>query len=113
MTVKNISSKAEFDALLKDFDGVILADFYATWCGPCKMLAPVLDEVAGEVDASKVQVVKIDIDEVQDLTAEYGITSVPTVFVGANHEIKEGFLGAYPKEFYLEKIAQFSAGEAA
>jgi thioredoxin len=112
MSVQHVNSKAEFDTILATFDGVVLADFFATWCGPCKMLSPVLDELAQEVDPTKVKILKIDIDEAQDLAQEYGVMSVPTVFVGVNHEIKEGFLGANPKIFYKEKIEEYSTPAA-
>lgn len=111
MTVQAVNSKAEFDQILASFDGVVLADFYATWCGPCKMLSPILDELAQEQDPTKVKILKIDIDEAGDLAQEYGVMSVPTVFIGNNHQIQEGFLGANPKEFYQEKIQQYSAPE--
>lgn len=107
MTVTHINSKAEFDQILSSFSGVIIADFFATWCGPCKMLSPIMEELAAEVNPEQVKILKIDIDEVGELAQEYGITSVPTVFVGVNHEIKEGFLGANQKEFYQEKINQY------
>ena len=112
MAVQYVNTKAEFDNILSTFDGVVLVDFFATWCGPCKMLSPILDELAEEVDPTKVKILKIDIDEAQDLAQEYGIMSVPTVFVGVNHEIKEGFLGANPKIFYKEKIEQYSTPAA-
>ena len=112
MAVQYVNTKAEFDNILSTFDGVVLADFFATWCGPCKMLSPILDELAEEVDPTKVKILKIDIDEAQELAQEYGVMSVPTVFVGTNHEIKEGFLGANPKIFYKEKIEQYSTPTA-
>ena len=107
MAVQYVNTKAEFDNILSTFDGVVLADFFATWCGPCKMLSPILDELAEE-GKTIVKILKIDIDEAQELAQEYGVMSVPTVFVGTNHEIKEGFLGANPKIFYKEKIEQYS-----
>lgn len=109
MTVVHVNSKAEFDQILASFDGIVLADFFATWCGPCKMLSPIMDQLAQEQDSAKVKILKIDIDEVGELAQEYGVMSVPTVFIAKNHEVKEGFLGANPKEFYEEKIAQYSA----
>ena len=112
MTVTHISSKAEFDQILSSFSGVIIADFFATWCGPCKMLSPIMEELAAEVNPEQVKILKIDIDEVGELAQEYAITSVPTVFVGINHEIKEGFLGANQKEFYQEKINQYLSNGA-
>ena len=109
MAVQYVNTKAEFDKILSTFDGVVLADFFASWCGHCNLLSPMLDEVSEEVDPTKVMILKIDIDEAQELAQEYGVMSVPTVFVGTNHEIKEGFLGANPKIFYKEKIEQYSA----
>jgi len=100
--VQAITSKEEFDTVLKETEGVIIADFYATWCGPCKVLGPVLEELSGEYP--EVKFIKVDVDEVPDLAGEYGISSIPTVFIGKNHIIEEGFLGAYPKDFYEDKI---------
>lgn len=73
------------------------------------MLSPILEEIALETNPEQVKILKIDVDEAGDLAMEYGITSVPTVFIGVNHELKEGFLGANPKEFYLEKIQHYLA----
>ncbi len=100
--VQNITSKEEFDNILKETNWIIIADFFATWCGPCQMLKPVIEELSEEY--KDVKFVKVDVDEVTELAAEYWITSIPTVFIGYNHEIKEGFLWANPKEFYEEKI---------
>ena len=107
MAVQYVNTKAEFDNILSTFDGVILADFFATWCGPCKMLAPVMEELSTQYDESQVKILKVDVDQVPELAQEYGIVSIPTVFVGVNHQIAEGFLGAHPKEFYEEKIADY------
>ena len=100
--VQNITSKEEFDNILKETNWVIIADFFATWCWPCKVLWPIIEELSEE--HPEVKFVKIDVDEVGELAEEYGITSIPTVFIGYHNEIKEGFLWANPKEFYEEKI---------
>ena len=100
--VQIINSKEEFDAILNETNWVIIADFFATWCWPCKVLGPVIEQLAEE--HPDVKFVKIDVDEVTELAEEYGITSIPTVFIWYNHEIKEGFLWANQKEFYEEKI---------
>jgi thioredoxin 1 len=100
--VQAISSKEEFDNLLKEKSWVIIADFYATWCWPCKVLAPIMEELSEE--HPEVTFVKVDVDEVWELAEEYWISSIPTVFIWYNHEIQEGFLGAYPKDFYEDKI---------
>ena len=69
---------AEFDALLAE-NKTVLVDFFATWCGPCKMLAPVLEEVASEFD--DVEFVKVDVDECPELAQRYGVAVIPTLFV--------------------------------
>jgi thioredoxin 1 len=69
---------AEFDALLAE-NKTVLVDFFATWCGPCKMLAPVLEEVAPEFD--DVEFVKVDVDECPELAQRYGVAVIPTLFV--------------------------------
>ena len=80
--LKHITNKEEFDASIKE--GVVLVDFFATWCGPCKMLSPVLEEVADE--NPNVTVLKIDVDEVGELAAGYGIQAIPTLMLFKNGE---------------------------
>ena len=77
--LKHINSKAEFEENINNGTGLV--DFFATWCGPCKMLSPVLEEIAKETD---VLVLKIDVDEVGDLAAEYAIQAVPTLILFKN-----------------------------
>mgnify|MGYP002510451408 CR=1 FL=1 len=74
-------------------------DFYATWCGPCRMLAPVLDEVAAENAAVKVY--KVDIDQSPDVAARYGVTSVPTLVVFVDGQVVNQTVGAQPKQNIL------------
>ena len=75
---------------------VELIDFYATWCGPCKMLAPVIDEIAQENEDLKVT--KIDVDKNPELAAEYSVMSAPTVFIKKDDQIINSFNGYQPKE---------------
>ena len=75
--LKHIQNKEEFDSLVKE--GLVLVDFFATWCGPCKMLSPVLEEVAEE--NPNLSVLKIDVDEVGDLAARFGIQAIPTLIL--------------------------------
>ncbi len=85
---------AEFDALINEGKTVLL-DFFATWCGPCKMLTPVLEEV--EVDYPDVEFVKVDVDEEGDLARRFGISVIPTLFVIKNGETTattKGYLNA-------------------
>lgn len=81
---------------------VELIDFYATWCGPCKMLAPVIDEIAQENDDLKVT--KIDVDKNPELAAEYSVMSVPTVFIKKDDKIINSFNGYQPKETIEELL---------
>lgn len=91
-----ISSK-DFQAKVMDADKPVLVDFFATWCGPCKRLAPVLDEVAQEV-AGKAYVYKVDIDQSPDLAASFRVNSVPTLVLFEDGAVKNKVLGAVPKQ---------------
>lgn len=86
-----INSEEEFENTVKD--GVSLVDFYASWCGPCKMLAPFVEEIAEEYDG-KVKVCKVDVDNVDSLAYKYNVRSIPTLIYfkdGKVKEIKVGF----------------------
>ena len=88
--LKHINNKEEFESLVKE--GLVLVDFYATWCGPCKMLAPVLEEVANE--NANLTVLKIDVDEVGELAARFGIQAIPTLILFKNGQqvaVKMGY----------------------
>jgi thioredoxin 1 len=85
----------------------VLVDFWAEWCGPCKMLAPLLDELAGEM-AGKVKIAKVDVDANQDLAAQYRITGIPTLLVFKNGQVAEQMVGLRGKrdlKASLEKAA--------
>ena len=78
-------------------------DFFATWCGQCKMLAPTLDEVAAET-AGKAAVYKLDIDQSPDIAQKYGVMSVPTLMVFENGQVKNQAVGVQPKQNILSMI---------
>ena len=86
-----------------DAQGPVLVDFFATWCGPCKMLAPTLDEVAAET-AGKAAVYKLDIDQSPDIAQKYGVMSVPTLMVFENGQVKNQAVGVQPKQNILKMI---------
>lgn len=81
----------------------VVVDFWATWCGPCQMLAPVLEEVAEELDG-KVKIGKVNVDDQAVLAMEYKISSIPTLLLFENGEIKNKNLGFIPKDKLLEFI---------
>ena len=75
----------------------VLVDFWATWCGPCRMLAPVIEEIANEYEG-KVKVGKVNVDDERELALQFGVNSIPTVMVFQNGEIKATSVGYRPKE---------------
>lgn len=99
-----IKDKNDFLDTIKE--GVTLVDFFATWCGPCKMLAPVLEEVSKEFEG-RAKVVKVDVDELRDLAMEYHIASVPTVILFKDGKLVAQTMGFRPKQQFsdaLEKV---------
>ena len=75
----------------------VLVDFWATWCGPCRMLAPMIEEIANEYEG-KVKVGKVNVDDERELALQFGVSSIPTVMVFQNGEVKETSVGYRPKE---------------
>ena len=90
----------EWQAKVLDASEPVLVDFFATWCGPCKMMAPVIDEIAAE-KAGKASVYKIDIDENPEVAQQYGVMSIPTFIVFKDGKPANKTLGAQPKERIL------------
>ena len=85
-------------------EGVTLVDFFATWCGPCQMLGPVLDDLSQEVDY---KVVKVDVDQARDLAAEFGVRSVPTMVVFKNGEVVDQMIGFLRKDEINQKVSVY------
>ena len=82
--------------------GRVLVDFFATWCGPCKMLAPVLEDIDQKGEAGDLLIVKVDVDEAGDIAMNYGIQSIPTLFLFKNGKLINKALGYMPKPQLLQ-----------
>ena len=95
--LKHIKDSAEFNN--ETAKGKVLVDFFATWCGPCKMLAPIVEKVASEHE--DITVLKIDVDEVPDVAAKYGIRSIPTLLLFEDGKAVDMKLGYMPEESVL------------
>lgn len=85
-----------FESTVLQADKPVLVDFWAEWCGPCKMVAPVLDELAGEI-GDQVQIAKVNVDENNELAAQYQVSSIPTMILFKDGEVADRVIGAMPK----------------
>ncbi len=97
-----VATNTNFSELLQD-NKLIIVDFWATWCGPCRMLSPILDEVEEEM-AGQISVVKVNVDDADEIAAQYRIMSIPTLLFFKNGQLVDKTVGAMPKAILVEKI---------
>ena len=99
--MKDINAQ-EYSELLNS-DSPVVIDFHATWCGPCKVLSPILEELSSEVEG--VEFVKLEVAQHPDIAGANGVMGVPTVVMLKDGEVKERFVGVQPKEVIKEKVS--------
>ena len=91
----HIENKEQFDEIIKE--GITLVDFYATWCGPCRMIAPFIEEISEEYEG-KINVIKIDVDECANIASLYSINAIPALMIFKDNEVVESNVGFMPKD---------------
>ncbi len=98
----NIFNEENFEKEVEKSEGVVIVDFYADWCGPCKMMSPIIDEIAEE--NSDIKVGKVNCDEEPNLAIKFDVMSIPTILIFKNGKLEKTFIGLTPKETILEAI---------
>ncbi|MCC6563590.1 thioredoxin [Patescibacteria group bacterium] len=96
---------ANFESDVLKSDVPVVVDFWAEWCPPCKLMGPIVEEVAGEIDEAKMKIGKLDVDANQTTAMKYNVMSIPTMLVFKNGEVADKIVGSMPKEKLMEKLA--------
>lgn len=100
-----VLNETEFEQFVEKSQGVVLVDFFATWCGPCRMLAPILEDLSEEVQNP---IYKVDVDECETLSRKFGILSIPTMIFFKNGELVEKITGLRTKQEIKQMLEVFS-----
>ena len=102
----NVFSEANFEDEVLKSDIPVLVDFWATWCGPCRMIAPIIDQLSTEL-AGKIKVGKVDVDAKNGLAATYGVRTIPTLLIIKDGEIMDTMVGASSKDAIMQRLRPF------
>ena len=105
--MENIFTEQNFDAEVVKSSVPVLVDFWAPWCGPCRATGPVVEELSNEIDAAKLKIGKINVDDNGNLAQTYNVLSIPTFIVFKDGKEDIRFSGAMPKEDFLAKLARY------
>lgn len=98
-----VATSQNFKSEVLDFNGKVLVDFWAPWCGPCQMLSPIIEEIGQEMK-DKVKIVKLNVDEVGDIANQYNVTAIPTVIIFESGQIKQQLVGFKQKQDFVSAI---------
>ncbi len=96
-------TEANFEEVVLNSDVPVMVDLWAEWCGPCRLVGPIIDEIGEELDG-KVKAVKLDVDSNPNIAVQYGIRNIPTVLFFKNGEVVAKQIGAVPKSVFMEKL---------
>ena len=99
-----ILNEKNFNETIKN--GITVVDFFASWCGPCRMMAPILEEIQEELGDS-VKICKVDVDESEELARKYGVMMIPTIIIFENGEVREKHVGLWQKDEALDEIKSY------